>query len=158
MILYHYTSTPSFNEITRTGQLNPSDPWTTMDAAYGHGWYFTDLAPDQCRAWTVAYCWRQLDIFARVDAYFKFEIPDGIATRCREHVYVVKQWDQQITYLGGAQTQKCTKSFSCLFCDVITSVVRPTLLYIWRPWTKSVPQVQSIQTPEDFGYGYRYNS
>ena len=40
----------------------------------------------------------------------------------------------------------------------IASVVRPTLLYIWPPWTKSVPRVQSIQTPEDFGYGYRYSS
>ena len=39
-----------------------------------------------------------------------------------------------------------------------SSVVRPTLLYIWRPWSKSVPQVQSIQTPEDFGCGYRYSS
>ena len=46
-------------------------------------------------------------------------------------------------------------------CSIIicaTSVVRPTLLYIWLLWTESVPQVQSIQTPADFGCDCRYSS
>ena len=38
------------------------------------------------------------------------------------------------------------------------SVVRPTLLYIWLLWTEFVLQVQSIQTPADFGCDCRYNS
>jgi ParB family chromosome partitioning protein len=40
----------------------------------------------------------------------------------------------------------------------VPSVVRPTLLYIWRPLSKSVPRVLSTQTPADFGYDCRYSS
>ncbi len=39
----------------------------------------------------------------------------------------------------------------------IASVVSPTLLYIWRPWTKFVPRALSIRTPADFGCDCRYS-
>jgi hypothetical protein len=121
MILYHYTSKESFDQILSSGTINASDPWTTMDAAYGHGWYFTDLAPDKCDAWTVAYCWRSLSVFQRVECYLKFDIPDDILRKCRDHVYMISAWNDQIKYLEGNSTPKCSKG-SCLACDVISKV------------------------------------
>jgi len=121
MILYHYTSKSAFDEIVRTGKLLPTDPWTTMDAAYGHGWYFTDLSPDKCDAWTVAYCWRSLSVFTRVEYYLKFDIPDGLATNCRDHVYMLRNWDKRIQYLEGKQTPKCPQA-PCTVCGIISKV------------------------------------
>ncbi|MFH1743732.1 MAG: HYD1 signature containing ADP-ribosyltransferase family protein [bacterium] len=121
MILYHYTSERAFNEIQRTKKIIPTDPWTTMDAAYGHGWYFTDLTPDTCDAWTVAYCWRNAAVFNKVECYLKFDIPDGILKHCRDHVYMISSWDDRIEYLEGKKTPNCSKS-PCLSCDVISRV------------------------------------
>jgi hypothetical protein len=121
MILYHYTSKKAFNEIVRTNKLISTDPWTTMDAAYGHGWYFTDLAPDQCDAWTVAYCWRSISVFDKVECYLKFEIPDDVPKRCREHVYMASSWDTRIQYLEGKETPKCGKA-PCITCAVIAKI------------------------------------
>lgn len=121
MLLYHYTSKVAFDEILRTSSLKPSDPWTTMDASYGHGWYFTDLPPDRCHAWKVAHCWRNVVAFSKVECYLKFDIPDAIIKHCREHVYMLNTWNQQIQYIEGKDTPKCGKG-SCLVCDVITTV------------------------------------
>lgn len=121
MLVYHYTSKSSFNDILRTAVLTPSDPWTTMDASYGHGWYFTDFPPDKCDAWTVAYCWRSISVFTKVECYLKFEIPDDILKHCRDHVYMISAWDDRIKYLEGKETPKCPKG-PCLLCDAIASV------------------------------------
>jgi hypothetical protein len=121
MILYHYTSKTAFDQITATGNILPTDPWTTMDKAYGYGWYFTDLEPDKCDAWTVAHCWRTVSEFTKVQCYLKFEIPDGLAKYCREHVYMLSSWDNRIKYLEGKETPKCGKG-SCLVCDIMTKV------------------------------------
>lgn len=121
MILYHYTSRKAFDEILRTSTILPSDPWTTMDVAYGHGWYFTDLPPNQCDAWTVAYCWRSLSLFNRVEYYLKFDIPDNILRHYRDHVYMISEWDDRIKYIEGKETPKCSKG-SCILCDVISKV------------------------------------
>lgn len=130
MILYHYTSAASFRNITTTGVLNASDPWTTMDSAYGNGWYFTDRPPDQCDAWTVAHCWRTLKVFDRVEYYLKFEIPDNLLAKCRDHVWMIgpANWNGNINsgwpvkYLEGKSTPKCGKAVSCLVCDAIKAV------------------------------------
>ncbi|MFC1461123.1 HYD1 signature containing ADP-ribosyltransferase family protein [Verrucomicrobiota bacterium] len=121
MILYHYTSKASFDDILRTTKILPSKPWTTMDTSYGHGWYFTDLPPDKCDAWTVAYCWRSVSVFSKVECYLKFEIPDGILKHCRDHVYMINTWDNQIKYIEGKETTKCSKG-PCIVCDVIGKV------------------------------------
>jgi len=121
MILYHYTSNKSFNEITRTG-LKASAPWTAKDSAYGPGWYFTDLAPETCDAWTVAFCWRRLDVFTRVESYLKYDIPDEIVTFCREHVYMIKRPDARIRYIDGGPNKKCSTSISCFVCDTFKRV------------------------------------
>jgi len=121
MILYHYTSKIAFDQIIRTGEIMPTDPWTTMDKAYGHGWYFTDLAPDNCNAWTVAHCWRTISEFSKVQCYMKFDIPDGLATYCRQHVFMLSVWDNRIKYLEGKETPKCGKG-SCFVCEVMTRV------------------------------------
>ncbi len=121
MILYHYTSKESFDKITRTNSLQKSDPWTTMDASYGHGWYLTDLPPDHCDAWKVAHCWRSLSVFSKVRYYLKFDVPDGVYKRCRDHVYMINTWPDTIKYLEGKEAPKCGKG-SCLVCDVIGTV------------------------------------
>jgi hypothetical protein len=121
MILYHYTSKAAFDQILKTGTILPTDPWTTMDKAYGHGWYFTDLAPDKCDAWTVAHCWRAVTEFGKVQCYLKFEIPEGLYRYCREHVYMLSVWDKRIQYIEGKETPKCGKG-SCFVCEVMTKV------------------------------------
>ena len=121
MILYHYTSKTAFDEILRTNNIHPSNPWTTMDATYGQGWYFTDLPPDKCDAWTVAHCWRNISVFDKVEYYLKFDIPDNILKHCRDHVYMIDNWDNRIKYLEGKVTQKCPKA-PCRLCDVISKV------------------------------------
>lgn len=123
MILYHYTTKQSYEEIIRTGTIHSSNPWTTMDAAYGHGWYFTDLAPDKCDAWTVAHCWRSLSVFEKVEYYLKFDIPDAILKHCRDHVYMITAWDNRIQYLEGKANTKCPKG-ACLACEVISKIKR----------------------------------
>lgn len=123
MILYHYTSKAAFDEIIRTGDIKPTDPWTTMDKAYGHGWYFTDIEPTHCYAWTVAYCWRDVStsVFGKTEAYLKFEMPDHLPRHCRDHVYMLSQWDDNIKYLEGKTTNKCSKG-PCFICDILTKV------------------------------------
>lgn len=57
MIVYHYTSEKAYYEIMGTGEFRLSTISTAYDAAYGIGWYFTDLAPYQtldeelCQLW-----------------------------------------------------------------------------------------------------------
>jgi hypothetical protein len=121
MVLYHYTSKEAFQEIFRTNLIHPSDPWTTMDASYGRGWYFTDMAPDKCDAWTVAYCWRSISEFKKVQCYLKYEIPDDILIKCRDHVYVLYSWNARIKYLEGKETPNCGKA-PCFRCEVISNV------------------------------------
>ena len=121
----------SFDNILRTKQIDPSAPWTTMDSSYGHGWYFTDREPaTACNAWTVAHCWRRLDIFNRVEYYLKFDVADHVLKKCREHVWMISapQWDGTIdgswpvVFLEGKKNPGCTKAVSCLVCDVIGKV------------------------------------
>jgi len=121
MIVYHYTSKASFDEIMQSKEIRPSDPWTTMDAAYGQGWYFTDLLPNNCDAWTAAHCWKSLAVFSKLEYYLKFEIPDDILINCRNHVFMVDIWDDRIGYLEGKETPKCSKA-PCMVCDVIVRV------------------------------------
>ncbi len=121
MILYHYTSKAAFNQILATNTIQPTDPWTTMDKAYGHGWYFTDLPPDKCDAWTVAYCWRSLSVFSKVECYLKFDVPDYTLKHCRDHVYMVSTWEKQIQYLEGKPTPKCPKG-PCVMCEAISRI------------------------------------
>ena len=121
MILYHYTSKACFDRIKKTESLDVSDPWTTMDASYGRGWYFTDLEPTNCDAWTIAHCWKNLSAFSKVECYLKFDIPDHIIKHCRDHVYMINNWHENIKYLEGNNTPKCGKG-SCFVCDIIGKV------------------------------------
>jgi hypothetical protein len=109
MIIYHYTTKECYDEIRRAGQFRPSSPWTTMDAAYGTGWYFTDLGPDTCDIAVAYHCWQNPDLLERVQYYLSFEIDASILKRCRrEHVYMVNAWDNNlIKYLGGDKNKDC---------------------------------------------------
>jgi hypothetical protein len=121
MIVYHYTTKEAYTQILKSREILQSDPLTTMDAAYGKGWYFTELKPDQCKAWTVAYCWRSLDVFEKVDCYLEFDIPDHLLKKCRDHVYMLNVWYPQIKHINGGETPKCSKG-SCFVCSVIATV------------------------------------
>ncbi|MDP2719424.1 MAG: hypothetical protein U1D67_07855 [Dehalococcoidia bacterium] len=119
MILYHYTMGSSFREIERTGGLKSSKHWTAMDAGYGEGWYFTDLNPVICDMAIAFYCWRSTayDVMKRIDCYLKFDVDEKILKKTRDHVYIVKEWDDElIKYLGGNKKDKCPL-LPCEACD-----------------------------------------
>jgi hypothetical protein len=122
MILYHYTSKTSFDNIMQTKTILPSDPWTTDDSSYGRGYYFTDLPPEHCDAWKVAHCWKSLSVFEKVEYYLKFDVPDAILKHCRQHVYMISTWDNRIKYLEGKVAPKCGTATSCFICKVINTV------------------------------------
>jgi hypothetical protein len=88
MIVYHYTTDKAYNEIMRTGELRPSDPWTTMDATYGTGWYFTDLDPNTSDEVISKYCWYQT-LPERVRYYLEFDIDSALLKNTRTHVYML---------------------------------------------------------------------
>jgi len=132
MILYHYTNKDSYESILKNKRLIPSNGFIQQDAAYGNGWYMTDKTPDECKGWTVAYCWQRVDheIFGKVEYYLKFNVPDSLIEKGREHVYLipVNSWTGDISsygtiqYLGGDKVKKCALSVSCWICNKIQSI------------------------------------
>jgi hypothetical protein len=116
MILFHYTTKEAYTQILKTGELIQSDQSTTMDAAFGTGCYFTDRKPDQCKAWTVAYCWRRQNVFERVEYYMEFDIPDHFLKKCNDHVYLLSNLHSQITRTDGGKTPPCPKGV-CSACS-----------------------------------------
>lgn len=119
MILYHYTTKEGYDEIQRTGTINPSNPWTTMDAAYGTGWYFTDLDPEKCDVMVIYYCWNNTSdtVLQRVEYYLKFDIDSTILKKTREHVFMVESWDRGlIKHIGSYKNRDCPKK-PCNTCE-----------------------------------------
>ncbi|MCK5581894.1 MAG: hypothetical protein KAJ18_11545 [Candidatus Omnitrophica bacterium] len=115
--VYHYTTKEAYDEIMRTKQLLPSSPWTTMDSAYGTGWYFTDLGPDQCDMSVAYYCWKNANLIDKVRYYLAFDIDDSILKSCRAHVWMINKWDESlITYVGGDKNRDCS-SKPCSTCE-----------------------------------------
>ena len=117
MIVYHFTAKESYDEILRTKNIVPSNPWTTMDAAYGSGWYFTDLTPDTCEMAVAYHCWRNSNALERIQYYLKFDIDFSLFKKCRDYVYMVDNWDKNlIKYLGGYKNKDCPKK-PCGTCE-----------------------------------------
>ncbi len=117
MIVYHYTTKEASGEITSSGEIRPSNPWTTMDAAYGTGWYFTDLGPDTCEMAIAYRCWGNSNVLNRVQHYLKFDIDGSILEKCRERVYMVREWNKNlIKYLGSYKNKECP-SKPCYNCE-----------------------------------------
>lgn len=115
--LYHYTTIEGKNMIISTNTIMPSNPITTMDAAYGNGYYLTDISPDKCEMDIALKCWRSIDALDKVRAYFKFEVEDGIYQKCRENVYLIQNWDtNKIKFIEAKEVQSCPK-YPCLSCD-----------------------------------------
>lgn len=110
MILYHYTDQQGYYSIYNSGgKLIPSDPWTTMDSAYGMGYYFTDLDPTKCESWLAYICWRK-PTYDRVRYFFSYEVASWLFTTCREHVYLVSNWDvNNIKLLKHGENGICPK-------------------------------------------------
>lgn len=88
-----------------------------MDSAYGTGWYFTDLDPEKCEAFIAYYCWRNGNLIDRVRYYLKFDVDNSLLKECREHVYMVGRWDNNlIKYIGAYSNSDCPKR-PCSNCD-----------------------------------------
>ncbi|MCK4352570.1 hypothetical protein KAW65_04090 [candidate division WOR-3 bacterium] len=89
MILYHYTDFVGYNGISSSGNLIPSTD-TVVDATYGKGHYFTDLAPTACDKQIMKCCWQNTFMTYRIGYYIKLSIPEVYVKKCpREHVYLV---------------------------------------------------------------------
>lgn len=117
MILYHYTTKEAYDTITQTGKFAPSSPLTTMDAAYGNGWYFTDLDPEKCDPLILSRCWNNVYVTGRIEYYLKFDINSIIVKKCRENVFMITNWETQyIKYLGGDKTRSCSNK-PCNTCE-----------------------------------------
>jgi len=86
MIVYHYTSEEAYNEIMRTNEFRPSFFSTALDAAYGPGWYFTDLDPNTPDSQLYYYLWRQ-PVPERVKRYLEFDIDSSLLENTRIHIY-----------------------------------------------------------------------
>lgn len=117
MIVYHYTTKSAHDEIMRTKQILPSSPWTTMDSAHGTGWYFTDLDPEKCDSVVAYYCWRNGTLIDRVRYYLKFDIDSSLLKKCREHVYMVSKWDDNLIKYIGAYGNRSCPSQPCNTCE-----------------------------------------
>jgi hypothetical protein len=119
-ILYHYTTEEAFNRIVETRRFKPSTPWTRMDAAYGTGWYFTDLGPDVCDMVVAYQCWRRTSDYAlqRVKRYLKFAIESSILRNPRKHVYMVEKRDERRIKLVGAGEKNDCPLKPCKTCKV----------------------------------------
>lgn len=110
MILYHYTSEEnSYSIISSGGRLLPSNPWTTMDSAYGMGHYFTDLDNSNCESWLAHVCW-QATVFERLRYFFKYNVADWLPTPCRDNVFMVTNWDSvNIKLITHGKNNFCNK-------------------------------------------------
>ena len=109
MTLFHYTPTTGYAGIVQSGGvLQPSNPWTTMDSAFGVGTYFTDVGPDFCRSYIAYVCWTK-PALDRVACYLKYEIDATIVTACkRPNVFMVQVWDiARIRLLAHGNNPTC---------------------------------------------------
>jgi len=132
MIYYHYTPKYSYENIIRNKKLNPSNGFIQQDAAYGNGWYMTDIKPEDCYGWIAAYCWQSLsrEIFGKIECYLKFDVPDSMIKKGREHVFLIpeQKWTGDINnsgtvkYLGGGEVAKCNTAVSCWICHTIQNI------------------------------------
>ena len=115
MALYHYTTETRYNSIISSGTLNASNN-IKVDAAYGPGWYFTDLPPETCEKILMEYCWTRPTLHQRVKYYLQIEVRGGIASWQREHVYLVPQSPYvSFAVLDHGPTPECSKKpcYSC---------------------------------------------
>jgi hypothetical protein len=122
--LYHYTSEVSFNAIISTKTLNSTDPWTTTDAAYGHGWYMTDLDPKTCDIAIALRCWKDIEALGKVESYLQFEVDDSVFIECRKNVFLIQKWEtEKIKYVKGEKIPNCDKR-PCETCDKGKEIIK----------------------------------
>lgn len=122
--LYHYTSESSFNAIIKSSIINPTDPWTTTDAAYGHGWYMTDLDPKTCDIAIALNCWKDKSALEKVEYYLQFEVDDSQYELCRKNVYIIANWDtNKIKYIKGEKIPNCHKR-PCESCEKGLEIIK----------------------------------
>lgn len=87
MIVYHYTSQEAYNEIMRTREFRYSSISTAFDAAYGIGWYFTDLAPHTTSEEGLCQLWGRC-VPERTNRYLVFDIEDSsLLHETRPNIY-----------------------------------------------------------------------
>ena len=117
MALYHYTTEKRYTDIIASGVLYSSGDIQT-DAAYGEGWYFTDLPPHTCEKIRMQHCWNRTTFYQRSKYYLQIEVNGGRANWKREHVYVVPRSAYvSFTFVNGGQTPECLRK-PCRSCSI----------------------------------------
>lgn len=85
MIVYHYTSEDAYDQIMSTQEFLPSLFSIVLDAAYGEGWYFTDLDPSVSDH-ELYQLWGQ-PAPQKIRRFLVFNIDSTLLQRTRAHVY-----------------------------------------------------------------------
>ena len=115
--LYHYTSKAGYEAIRSKNTIMKSDPLTTMDAAYGQGYYMTDLETSKCNIAVALLCWNTVEAMPKVEYYLKFEVEDDAYEKCRENVYLIRDWDQEkVKFIDGNKSPECP-DYPCTTCE-----------------------------------------
>jgi hypothetical protein len=121
--LFHYTTKKGMDSILATNTIQPSDPLTTMDAAYGTGYYMTDLDLQKCNILVALICWQSVEALEKVECYLKFEVEEGAFIKCRENVYLINNWDtNKIKYIEAKTVPSCPK-YPCKTCEQGKSII-----------------------------------
>lgn len=121
--LYHYTSEEGYKAIISSKTLKSSDPWTTTDAAYGHGWYMTDLEPKTCDIAIALQCWKSKDALEKVEYFLQFEVDESLIKECRKNVFLIQNWiNEKIRYIKAEKIPRCDKR-PCESCDTGKKII-----------------------------------
>lgn len=90
MVVFHYTSHDSLIQIITTSQFHPSYLNPAMDTAFGEGWYFTDLHPDQTPDDDLHQALWMKSEPNKSKRFISFEIDDSLLEFCRANVFRLK--------------------------------------------------------------------
>jgi hypothetical protein len=122
--LYHYTTKSNLDSILATNKIKASDPLTTMDAAYGVGYYMTDLGIDKCDIAIAFRCWKSIKALGKIECYIKFEVEDDVLTKCRDNVYLITNWDiAKVKFIEGKEIPSCSK-YPCETCETGKKIIK----------------------------------
>lgn len=87
MVVFHYTSHESLEQIINSKDFHPSYLNPQMDTAFGEGWYFTDLHPDTTPDEDLHQSLWMRPEPLKSKRYMAFEIDNSLLQYCRPNVY-----------------------------------------------------------------------
>ena len=117
MKVYHYTSEQSLMQIITSNLFYPSYLNPQMDTAFGEGWYFTDLDPDNTPNEDLEQSlWLRAEP-VKSKRFIAFEIDKSLLQECRPHVYRLKRGvvDNDVIQLNLTYTYTSTQTQAIRF-------------------------------------------